>query len=369
MATTRTIARALAGRRRQRPTTPAYLAERTAAGSRSRWAEAARARRRLANGLLALGVRKGDASRSSARRALEWCALRLRARARSARSARRSTRTARRTTAPTCSSTPSRSACSSRTTSSSRRSRATAPSSPAPARAHLRRPGRARGARPRARRRASGRARRGEPPRSARTTSSPTSTPPGTTGPPKGCMIRHRNYYEMAAVVDEMEQRFVGPGDTLLLYLPLAHNFGRLIHLQARYVGYTLAFCRDPLRRRRGARGGAADRLPERAARVREGARRRRRPVRRGDRRPAARSVDWALGVGRRVSALRQAGEAAPALARPAAPHRRPARLLEGEGAARRPAARRELRRRAALAARSRSSSTRSTSSSSRATA
>ena len=28
----------------------------------------------------------------------------------------------------------------------------------------------------------------------------------GTTGPPKGCMIRHRNYYEMAAVVDKMEQ-------------------------------------------------------------------------------------------------------------------------------------------------------------------
>ena len=61
-------------------------------------------------------------------------------------------------------------------------------------------------------------------------------------------MIRHRNYYEMAAVVDKMEQRFVGPDDVLLLYLPLAHNYGRLIHLQAVYMGYTLAFCRDPLR-------------------------------------------------------------------------------------------------------------------------
>jgi acyl-CoA synthetase (AMP-forming)/AMP-acid ligase II len=54
----------------------------------------------------------------------------------------------------------------------------------------------------------------------------------GTTGPPKGCMIRHRNYFEMATVVDKMEQRFVGPEDTLLLYLPLAHNYGRLIHLR-----------------------------------------------------------------------------------------------------------------------------------------
>src|SRR5439155_1781272 len=33
----------------------------------------------------------------------------------------------------------------------------------------------------------------------------------GTTGPPKGCMIRHRNYYEMAACVDRMPTRFVGP--------------------------------------------------------------------------------------------------------------------------------------------------------------
>ena len=69
----------------------------------------------------------------------------------------------------------------------------------------------------------------------------------GTTGPPKGCMIRHRNYYEMVAVIDSLPG-LVDPEDVLLLYLPLAHNYGRLIHLQAPYVGYTLAFCRDPLR-------------------------------------------------------------------------------------------------------------------------
>ena len=34
----------------------------------------------------------------------------------------------------------------------------------------------------------------------------------------------------------------------MLLYLPLAHNFGRLMHLEAPYAGYTLALCRDPLR-------------------------------------------------------------------------------------------------------------------------
>jgi long-chain acyl-CoA synthetase len=70
----------------------------------------------------------------------------------------------------------------------------------------------------------------------------------GTTGPPKACMIRHRNYFEMAACVDKLPTRLLEATDTLLLYLPLAHNYGRLMHLQARYVGYTLAFCRDPLR-------------------------------------------------------------------------------------------------------------------------
>ena len=33
----------------------------------------------------------------------------------------------------------------------------------------------------------------------------------------------------------------------MLLYLPLAHNFGRLMHLSGPYVGYTLAFLPDPL--------------------------------------------------------------------------------------------------------------------------
>jgi long-chain acyl-CoA synthetase len=69
----------------------------------------------------------------------------------------------------------------------------------------------------------------------------------GTTGPPKACMIRHRNYYEMAGCVDHVEA-FAFSDDTMLLYLPLAHNFGRLMHLLGAHVGYTIAFCPDPLR-------------------------------------------------------------------------------------------------------------------------
>src|SRR5215467_4547179 len=68
----------------------------------------------------------------------------------------------------------------------------------------------------------------------------------GTTGPPKGCMIRHRNYYEMVAVVDALP-RYADDGDVMLLYLPLAHNFGRLLHLAGPYVGFTTAFLADPL--------------------------------------------------------------------------------------------------------------------------
>ena len=69
----------------------------------------------------------------------------------------------------------------------------------------------------------------------------------GTTGPPKGCMIRHRNYYEMATCVDRIDS-FAFADDVMLLYLPLAHNFGRLMHLLGAHVGYTIAFCPDPLR-------------------------------------------------------------------------------------------------------------------------
>src|SRR5262249_56053436 len=70
----------------------------------------------------------------------------------------------------------------------------------------------------------------------------------GTTGPPKACMIRHRNYYAMVQKGDELPERLTRPGDVMLLYLPLAHNYGRLLHLSAPYVGYTIAFLPDPMR-------------------------------------------------------------------------------------------------------------------------
>jgi long-chain acyl-CoA synthetase len=133
----------------------------------------------------------------------------------------------------------------------------------------------------------------------------------GTTGPPKACMIRHRNYYAMVQKGDELERRLIVPGDLMLLYLPLAHNYGRLLHLSAPYVGFSIAFLPDPMRaaeelaRVRPTLFPSVPRVYEKVhaavlAKFDEetGARRR--------------LIDWALRVGRRVSQLRQAKRPVP---------------------------------------------------------
>jgi long-chain acyl-CoA synthetase len=132
----------------------------------------------------------------------------------------------------------------------------------------------------------------------------------GTTGPPKGCMISHRNYYAMVAVVDELPN-FTGPGDSMLLYLPLAHNFGRLMHLSGAYVGYAIAFLPDPLQ--------AAAALPAVKPTVFPSVPRVYEKIHTAvlakfDAETGAKRklIDWALVVGRRVSALRRAGEPVP---------------------------------------------------------
>ena len=132
----------------------------------------------------------------------------------------------------------------------------------------------------------------------------------GTTGPPKGCMISHRNYYAMVAVVDQLPS-FTGPEDTMLLYLPLAHNFGRLMHLSGAYVGYAIAFLPDPLQ--------AAAALPQVKPTVFPSVPRVYEKVHTAvlakfDAETGAKRklIDWALRVGRRVSVLRRAGKPVP---------------------------------------------------------
>jgi long-chain acyl-CoA synthetase len=66
----------------------------------------------------------------------------------------------------------------------------------------------------------------------------------GTTGPPKGCLLTNRAYFEMVRMLTELPN-FVRRGDRTVLFLPLAHNFGRLVHFTAARVGYAIAFCPD----------------------------------------------------------------------------------------------------------------------------
>ncbi len=132
----------------------------------------------------------------------------------------------------------------------------------------------------------------------------------GTTGPPKGCMIRHRNYYAMVAVRDQMDDN-ARPGDVLLLYLPLAHNFGRLIHLSGPYAGFTVAFCADPYKvgdALLAVRPTVFPSVPRIYEKV-HGAVLARFDEATGARR---RLVDWALDIGGRVSVLREARQPVP---------------------------------------------------------
>ena len=168
----------------------------------------------------------------------------------------------------------------------------------------------------------------------------------GTTGAPKACMIRHRNYYEMAATIETLEE-FTLAQDLLLLYLPLAHNYGRLLVLLGAYEGYTIAFLADPY--------ATADALPKVRPTVLPSVPRLYEKVHariKGQFDEAVglrrRLIDWALKVGHEAIPYKLRDEPLPCGPRAKAPHRGQARVLEGERQARWPAPRRDLRRRAA---------------------
>ena len=123
-------------------------------------------------------------------------------------------------------------------------------------------------------------------------------------------MILNRNYSEMVGTIDRIET-FLLPTDIMLLYLPLAHNFGRLMHLLGAHLGFTIAFCPDP--RRLGevmpqVRPTVLPTVPRVLEKVHTGVSANfdeATGIKRG-------LIDWALRVGRRVSALRQQGRRLP---------------------------------------------------------
>jgi long-chain acyl-CoA synthetase len=128
----------------------------------------------------------------------------------------------------------------------------------------------------------------------------------GTTGPPKGCVLTQRNYLAMVEMVLAVEGLFE-PGDRLLLHLPLAHTFARLISFLAPAAGLTIAFCpdvtgvADALIAVRPTLFPSVPRLYEKFAAAIRSAVEQTPGVRRG-------VAEWALGAGARASMKQLAG-------------------------------------------------------------
>jgi long-chain acyl-CoA synthetase len=133
----------------------------------------------------------------------------------------------------------------------------------------------------------------------------------GTTGPPKGVVQTHANHLAMLASVTQVAP--ARPGDVHVLFLPLAHSFGRLEAFMGVHLGLTTAFAPsldtlgDDIRQVRPHFLVAVPRVFEKVhARILA-------DVQAGSR--ARRAVfAWAMRVGGQVADRRAAGRPVPAL-------------------------------------------------------
>ena len=169
----------------------------------------------------------------------------------------------------------------------------------------------------------------------------------GTTGKPKGVMLTHDNWIFEGESIAELN--ILGPTDKQLLFLPLAHSFGKVLEMTFIRLGVATAI------------DGVIDDLVANLAVVRP-------TIMAGVPRvfekvynrvvTGAREgggvkykiFQWALDVGGRVSRLRQQGRQPVRHARLPAPAGRQARLFQAQGPPGWPAPLPDLRRRAALA-------------------
>ncbi len=72
----------------------------------------------------------------------------------------------------------------------------------------------------------------------------------GTTGKPKGVVLTHGNFIsECGNVVEGAADLFLRPGGSTLLFLPVAHVFGRMVQIGSIRAGLHLAHCSDPVGR------------------------------------------------------------------------------------------------------------------------
>ncbi|KAG0042525.1 hypothetical protein BGZ83_000358 [Gryganskiella cystojenkinii] len=67
----------------------------------------------------------------------------------------------------------------------------------------------------------------------------------GTTGQPKGAMLTHKNF--ISAISTNAETVFMGPQDTVISFLPLAHIMGRYLDSLATYSGCRLGYFRGDI--------------------------------------------------------------------------------------------------------------------------
>jgi long-chain acyl-CoA synthetase len=132
----------------------------------------------------------------------------------------------------------------------------------------------------------------------------------GTTGQPRGCRLLQRNYAAMARIACDVPG-IVRPGDRILVYLPLAHTFARLMPYVALAGDLTTCFgtglerIREDLVDTRPHLLPTVPRLLEKAhAGLLEQL-----DAAHGARRRLGR---WALGVGERASTVRQHGQPIP---------------------------------------------------------
>ena len=72
----------------------------------------------------------------------------------------------------------------------------------------------------------------------------------GTTGKPKGVVLTHGNFIsDCGNVVEGASDLFLRPGGSTLLFLPVAHVFGRMVQIGSIRAGLHLAHCSDPVGR------------------------------------------------------------------------------------------------------------------------
>jgi len=131
----------------------------------------------------------------------------------------------------------------------------------------------------------------------------------GTTGPPKGCVMVHKNY---ASVVESLSEIHLNvAGDTVLLFLPHAHTYSQLVLYDGAGVGFTIAFSPDILRVAEALQAVQPTGMPS-VPRVYEKVHAAITAKFEEATGVERRIVDWALGVGYRAGGLRQEGRSLP---------------------------------------------------------